>query len=224
MSTIEAEDFRAFYKLPFHLKSMLNHHQFWWRFFPQKELAQIYLSVALRSLAISLIGIFIPLYLFQEKALGLEKTLLFFVLYSVVFGICMPLAAKFSSRYGIKHSILLGIPLYISFVALLYFLPPTAAFLIIASSSLGASQAFYWMGMHLAFHHASHKKHRGEEVGTRASVTVLSTLLGPFIGGALITWQGFGAVFAVAAALLCASGFLLLRSKENHVPYHFSLK
>ncbi len=203
---------------------MPNHHQFWWRFFPKKELYQIYLSVALRSIAISLIGIFIPLYLFHEKGLGLEKTLLFFILYSVVFGISMPLAAKFSSRYGIRHSILFGIPLYLLFVALLYFLPNTAALIIVASSCLGASQAFYWMGMHLAFHHASHPKHRGEEVGTRASVTVLSTMLGPFIGGILITWIGFGAVFVVAAVLLFASGFLLLRSTENHVSYHFSFK
>lgn len=203
---------------------MLNHHQFWWRFFPKKELYQIYLSVALRSIAISLIGIFIPLYLFQEKGLGLEKTLLFFVLYSVVFGISMPLAATFSSRYGIRHSILIGIPLYLSFVAMLYFLPNAPLLIILASSCLGASQAFYWMGMHLAFHHASHPKHRGEEVGTRASVTVLSTLLGPFIGGILITWQGFEAVFSLAAILLFASGFLLLRNKENYVSYHFSLK
>ena len=203
---------------------MLNHPQYWWRFFPKKELYQIYLSVALRSIAISLIGIFIPLYLFQEKGLGLEKTLLFFILYSVVFAISMPIAAIFSSRYGIRHSILVGIPFYLSFVTLLYFLPNTPALFIVASGCLGASQAFYWMGMHLAFHHASHKQHRGEEVGTRASVTVLSTLLGPFIGGILITWIGFGAVFMLAAILLCASGFLLLRSKENHVPYHFSLK
>lgn len=203
---------------------MPNHQQYWWRFFPKKELYQIYLSVALRSIAISLIGIFVPLYLFYEKGLGLEKTLLFFILYSVVFGISMPLAAKFSSRYGIRHSILMGIPLYLLFVALLYFLPNTTALLIIASSCLGASQAFYWMGMHLAFHHASHPKHRGEEVGMRSSVTVLSTMLGPFLGGILITWFGFGAVFALAAVLLFASGFLLLQSKENHVSYHFSLK
>ncbi len=203
---------------------MVNHHQFWWRFFPKKELSQIYFSVALRSIAVSLIGIFIPLYLFQEKGLGLEKTLLFFVLYSVVFGITTPVAAKFSSRYGIRHSILLGIPFYLLFVALLYFLPNTVALMILASSLLGASQAFYWMGMHLAFHHASHPRHRGEEVGTRASVTVLSTMLGPFIGGALITWLGFAAVFMAAAVLLFMSGFLLLRSRENHVSYHFSLK
>ncbi len=201
---------------------MVDHHQFWWRFFPRKELYQIYLSVALRSIAISLIGIFIPLYLFQEKGLGVEKTLLFFILYSVVFGISTPVAAKFSSRYGIKHSILAGIPLYLLFVALLYFLPNTTALMILASSCLGASQAFYWMGMHLAFYHVSHPHHRGEEVGTRASVTVLSTLLGPFIGGVLITGLGFEAVFTAAAVLLFASAFILLRSKENKVSYIFS--
>ena len=201
---------------------MFDHHQFWWRFFPRKELYQIYLSVALRSIAISLISIFIPLYLFQEKGLGVEKTLLFFMLYSVVFGIATPVAAKFSSRYGIKHSILIGIPLYLSFVALLYFLPNTTTLIILASSCLGASQAFYWMGMHLAFYHVSHPQHRGEEVGTRASVTVLSAMLGPFLGGILITGLGFEAVFTVAAVLLFASAFLLLLSKENKVPYTFS--
>ncbi len=203
---------------------MVNHHEFWWRFFPKKELYQIYVSVALRSFAISLISIFIPIYIYQEKGFTFEQTLLFFILYSVAFGICTPLAAKFGSRYGIRHAVLMGIPLYLLFVAVIYFLPPTSWLLILGSLFLGSSQAFYWMGMHQAFHHASHKHHRGEEVGTRASVTVLSTMAGPFIGGSLITLLGFNIVFSLAAVILFTSGFLLLLRRENHTPYHFSLK
>lgn len=203
---------------------VVNHHQFWWRFFPKRELHQIYVSVALRSFAISLIAIFIPLYLFHEKGFNLQQTLLFFIFYSVVFSIAMPIAAKFASRFGVKHSILVGIPLYLAFAGLVYFFSSVKILLLAASATLGASQAFYWMGMHLAFYHASHSKHRGEEVGIRSGVTVLSALVGPFLGGLLITFIGFNAVFALAAVLLFSSGIVLLVSKDGHIPYHFSLR
>lgn len=130
---------------------MVNHHQFWWRFFPQKELTQIYFSVALRSFAISLISIFIPLYLFQEKNLSFEQTLLFFIFYSIIFAITMPLAAKFASRFGIKHSIIVGVPLYILFVAMMHYFSSAVMQLLFTSAVLGASQAFYWMGCILLF-------------------------------------------------------------------------
>jgi len=203
---------------------MVNHHPFWWRFFPKKELNQIYFSVALRSFAISLISIFIPLYLFREKNLSFEQTLLFFIFYSVVFAVTMPVAAKFASRFGIKHSIMVGVPLYISFVAMLHFFSSAALQLLITSSVLGASQAFYWTGMHLAFFHASHRKHRGEEVGIRAGVTVLSTLAGPFIGGLFITFVGFKVVFGLTAFLLLASALILLLNGDGYEPYHFSVR
>jgi len=203
---------------------MVNHHQFWWRFFPQKELTQIYFSVALRSFAISLISIFIPLYLYLEKGLTFEQTLFFFIFYSVIFAVSMPVAAKFASRFGMKHSIMVGVPLYLLFVGLMHFSSSANVQLLLTSSVLGASQAFYWMGMHLAFFHASHRKHRGEEVGIRSGVTVLSTLLGPFLGGLLITFIGFKAVFGLTTLILSASAVVLLLNGDGHVPYHFSMK
>ncbi len=203
---------------------MHNHNLFWWRFFPRRELSKVYLSIGLRSFAISLIAIFIPLFLYREKGFTLEQTLWFFLFYSIVFAISTPLAAKFSSRYGIRHSILAGVPLYLLFMALLHFLPKGALLLLAASSSLGVSQAFYWMGMHLVFHHASHRSHRGEEVGKRSSVIVLSSLAAPFLGGALITLAGFPAVFAAAAVVLFSSALVLLRDGDGHTPYHFSLR
>ena len=203
---------------------MVNHHQFWWRFFPKKELTQIYFSVALRSFAISLISIFIPLYLYQEKGLSFEQTLLFFIFYSVVFAVTTPLAAKFASRFGIKHSIIVGVPLYMLFVTMMNYSSSTIMQLLLTSASLGASQAFYWMGMHLVFFHASHPEHRGEEVGIRSGVTVLSTMLGPFIGGLLITFVGFNAVFGLTAFILSASVVVLLLNGDGYASYHFSMR
>ncbi|PIN73287.1 hypothetical protein COV20_03585 [Candidatus Woesearchaeota archaeon CG10_big_fil_rev_8_21_14_0_10_45_16] len=203
---------------------MLNHHEFWWRFFPKKELTQVYVSAALRSFAISLLGIFIPLYLYIERGFSLQETLIFFLFYSVIFAISTPLAAKFSSSYGVKHSILLSVPLYLAFVALLFLLESFSIPLVILGAFLGSSQAFYWMGMHLVFHHASHRGHRGAEVGKRDGINILSAMFGPFLGGLVISFFGFTAIFILAAVILLASATVLLANGDNPTLYHFSLR
>lgn len=203
---------------------MMNHHHFWWRFFPKKELTQVYFSTALRSFSISLLAIFIPLYLFNDRGFSLDQTLLFFVFYSIIFAVCTPVAAAFASRFGVKHSILFASPLYLLFIASLYFLPTSPWLLLAASSFLGASQAFYWMGLHLVFYHVSHPKHRAEEVGIRSGVTVIATVFGPLLGGFVITFFGFKVLFAVTAFFLLGSGLFLFVSKEKYEKYHFSVK
>ena len=202
----------------------MNHHDFWWRFFPKRELNQIYLSVALRALSISLLGLFIPLYLHYEIGISLMQTLLFYVLYSTIFGIATPVAAKFASHFGVKHTILFSLPFYFMFIAGLYALPYYDVPLILIAVSSGISWAFYWLGLHLAFHHASHPKFRGEEIGKQKSATILATLLGPVLGGFLIVHFGFKLVFLLTAVLLLLATIILFASKENHIPYHFSIR
>lgn len=165
-----------------------------------------------------------PLYLYVERGYSLNETLLFFIFYSVVFAVMTPAAAKFAARYGVKHSVLLSVPFYLSFIGLLYALPFVNISLLLISSFLGASQAFYWMGTHMLFHHASDRQHRGEEIGLRGSINVLAGMLGPLLGGAMIMYLGFSAVFALVAVLLLFSAVVLFSSKENHIRYHFSVK
>ena len=73
----------------------------------------MYVSVALRDLALSMYGIFVPLYLFVDLNYSLNKVLLFFLLYAVSVTLSVIPAAKFTSRYGIKHGILISMFLLI---------------------------------------------------------------------------------------------------------------
>jgi len=203
---------------------MIHHHEFWWRFFPKKELTQVYVSSALRSFALSLVAIFVPLYLYHEMGFSLGETLMFFIFYSVVFAITTPFAAKFSARFGIKHAVLLSVPLYLLFIGSLYSLPYINMPLVVISSLLGLSQAFYWLGMHLVFHKASDHKHRGEEVGKRGGFSIVGSLFGPLLGGILITSVGFNSVFCLAGIFLILAAVILFKSKEKHVKYHFSVR
>jgi len=204
----------------------MDHHQhyFWWRFFPHKELTQIYISAALRSFAVSLIALFVPLYLHIELGFSMNRTLQFFIFYAAILAISTPLAAKFSSKFGFQHSILLSVPLYLAFILTLYLLPVLAIPLPIIAGLLGSSVAFYWMGMHMVFHHASDHKHRGEEVGKRMSISILATMAGPLIGGFLIKFVGFKVVFVLASIVLLAAALFLFLSKENYINYRFNFK
>ena len=200
-----------------------NHH-FWWRFFPHNELSRIYFSTAIRFFAISLISLFVPLYLYKEIGLSFQNTLYFYIFYSVIFAIMSPVAAKFASKYGIKHSVLISIPFYLIFILLLNFLSSYQIPLMLLAFFLGSSLAFYWIGMHLIFHNASHKNHRGEEFGKRAAVSILATLFGPILGGVLIKFMGFKFLFLLVAILLFISAIFLFMSKESHPNYHFSVR
>ena len=204
---------------------MLHHHdEFWWRFFPKKELTQLYVTSALRYFAISLIGVFVPIYLYRDRGYTMEETLLFFLAYAIIFAVMTPVAAKFATQFGLKHSVLFSVPFYLIFIALLYLLPTTNIPLVVVVFFLSVSQAFYWIGMHIAFHHASHRKHRGEEIGKRLGVSVAGSALGPIVGGISITYLGFGFTFCLAGVVLLASAIVLFRSKEEYPTYHFSLK
>ena len=203
---------------------MENTHSFWWNFLLKKELTQIYVSAALRYFAVSLIGIFIPLYLHKEIGYSLSSTLYFFIFYSLVFAIITPLAAKFASHYGMKHAVFLSVPFYLIFVGLLYLLPSVDIPLMLIAAILGISQSFYWIGMHLIFHRASDKKHRGEEVGIKQAVSISATIFGPLLGGFLIVYFSFNILFALASIVLLSSALVLFLSKENHLGYNFSLR
>tara|TARA_Y100000310_G_C20704331_1_gene833710 strand:- start:37938 stop:39062 length:1125 start_codon:yes stop_codon:yes gene_type:complete len=203
---------------------MVNHHQYWWRLLPQKELTQVYLSAALRSFAVSLLGLFLPLYLHLDRGYSIQATLGFFILYSVSFAVLSPVAAKFASKYGVKHTVLFGIPFYLLFVLLLYLLGFFQIPLIIIAMLVGTSQAFYWLGMHMTVHHASTRKHRGEAMGKNKGINILATMIGPLIGGFLIAYYGFPIVFLLASIVLTLSGLSLFLSHENHTKYEFNFR
>jgi len=94
----------------------------------------------------------------------------------------------------------------------------------VISAFLGMSLAFYWMGLHLVFKSITNHKHRGEAVGKRVSITISAHMLGPLVGGFLISNYGFKLVFILVSLLMFLSTYFLFLSKEKHVPFHFSVR
>ncbi len=203
---------------------MLRDAEVWRNLLPRQELSQVYLAMAIRSFAVSLTSLFVPLYLYKELGYTLQETLLFFVFYALMFAISTPIAAKFCARYGMKHCVLLSVPFYVGYIILLQLLPVMKTPLILISALSGVSLALYWMGMNLMFQCVTDHKHRGEQVGKQMGVTILATMIGPVMGGAIIEYAGFTFLFVMATVFLLLGAGILFLSKDKHIPYHFSVR
>ena len=88
-------------------------------FLRNRELNELYTSIAIRAFAISLIGIFIPIFLYQLNY-SFSQIFLFFGLIALFNLIFLFPSAKFASKYGLKHGMLLSIPFLIVFFLLLF--------------------------------------------------------------------------------------------------------
>ena len=74
-------------------------HQHLIKYLFNRELSEMYVSVAIKNLALSMAGIFVPLYLFIDLNYPLNKVLIFYMVYALVMLFTAPFAAKFISKY-----------------------------------------------------------------------------------------------------------------------------
>jgi len=191
-------------------------------FLKNRELNELYASIAIRSFAISLIGIFIPIYLYQ---IGYSFSLIFFFFaLAALFKLFIFPSAKISYKIGLKHSMLLSMPFLIIFFVLMFSLERFNWSIWFVTIFLGIHTALFWFSYHTDFSKFSIKKSRGKQVGTAKIVVALASVLGPVAGGLILAFFGFKVLFILVSFLLIASTFPLFLSKEVHEPLKFSLR
>lgn len=187
------------------------------------RIEELYLNVSVRSFALSMIDIFIPIYLLKLHY-SLPSVLLFYAIINGTHALFVLPATKISSEFGFKYSIFFSLPFLISFYILLYTLELYHWPLYLLAIILGINKALFWMGYHTNFSKVSEKKYRGEEVGFAKIFTSIFGVIGPFVGGLILTFIGFKLLFVVVFLLLFISTIPLFFSKDIHEPISFSVK
>lgn len=193
-------------------------------FFHNRELSEMYISLAIRFFALSMIGLFIPVYFLYELKLSLVVVMYFFLMFAIFFGLTSIVAAYIAARIGFKHIILLSIPFQITFFLLLALLPNFKVPLIFIAAIGAFYNGLYWIGHHADLARFTKKKRRGEEVGLSFFVVGISALIGPIIGGLILTFFNFTTLFIVGSLFLLLSIVPLFMSKEFYEITPFSAK
>jgi len=192
-------------------------------FLKNRELNELYMSIALRSFALSMISIFIPIYLLKLNY-SLFSVLVFYIVLNSAHALFVIPAAKISSRFGFKHSIFFSIPVLIIFYLSLYTLEQYNWPLFILAIILGISNALFWIGHHIDFSKFSDSKNRGKEIGTANIISSVFYVIGPFIGGSILLLLGFKALFVMVSIILMVSIIPLFFSKDIYDPMNFTIK
>lgn len=198
------------------VKKYLNkliHRQHYWRTINFDELSEIYAATMMRSLAISMVGIFIPVYLYK---LSYSITFIFMVFASYFSArIVLDLAAAFTTaRIGPKHTMIIGQVLQIASSALFMTLPIVHWPILVVGGVWGSAASFYFIPFHIDLSKIKHKNHGGKELGYVQIMEKIGQVLGPVIGGLVATVFSPRYIFVISIVMLIAGLWPLFRTAE----------
>ncbi len=189
-----------------------------------RELFEIYFLLAFKKLALSMIGLFLPLYFYVELGYPVKEIIYFYIVFAIFFAIMLAPATKVISKYGAKHSMIVSTPLVITGLIMALLLPYYSWMFYLAAFFLGAEGAFFWTGFHIDAVLQGKKKSLGKESGMITVISLLPTVIGPLVGGLIIKFFSFTVLFVIACLLMFVSFIPLLKSKEIYVKTRFNMK
>jgi len=197
----------------------VHHFQFF-----NRELTELYASVAIKGFAVGLIGIFEPIYLYLFFGASLSKLFIYYGVVALLFALAVPLGAKLVAKIGIKHAMLTSVPF-----ALLYFLGLWQIealgmwfpVLILLSVLYKIS---FWPAFHTDFTRFADRGRQGRQLSYRFVAGILSGAISPAIGGLILAAYGFPALFILVLILLFVSAGVLFFTPDVRESYHDSFE
>ncbi len=185
----------------------------YWRDIGFDELSELYTSMMFRSLAISLAGIFVPIYLLKLDY-SLVEILTFYGLFFTGRVAWDFLAGHLVARFGPKHSIIVANLLQIMAVLMLVTMKDVAWPLFLIAAALGGATSFFFIAFHVDFSKIKHTEHGGKEVSFMNIMDRIGGMFGPLIGGLIATFFGATYMFLAALVLLMVGLIPLFLSGE----------
>lgn len=192
-------------------RAMRRHYH--WRSFGFTELSELYVSGMLHTLALSILMVFVPFYLYQQGYTVAQIFTVFGFFFLIRVGLDT-VAGYTVARFGPKHTLIVSSFLQIissaAFVSVPIFHWPTW----LLGAFWGASASFFFVAYHVAFSKVKHTEHAGKELGYMAIVDKIGGIVGPLLGGLAGTFLGSQYIFLIASGVLLASLWPLFRTSE----------
>lgn len=210
------------YKYPLHKIIHLPHYR-------TDGFTALFLNSSLRNFGISLVGIFIPLYVYEQFMVipatfvqSLSAVVWFFILHAATVLLMIFPASLFIYRVGFRWSVFVSSIFMLVHLAALFLAEGNLVFLWLAALAGGMLVPFYWLAYHGIFVEDGKRQEVGQEVGIFGVAARLAGAFGPLIGGLIIAFLGFHVLFALSFAVIFLSAiplFLIPHHKHHLVVY-----
>ena len=185
----------------------------------KKEAGQFFVSVTIRSLALGMVAIFEPIYLYLHFGKSVPHVLLFWSAFSGLFALTVVFGGRVMAKIGLKKTMLLSNVFYFIYYISLFFLSSVPILIPVALLSRAIGASLFWPAFHTDFVRIANSKNRAENVGKMSFVGLLAGIIGPVIGGLILTGLGYMSLFTVVLITLFTSNLPLLMSQERYEEY-----
>jgi predicted MFS family arabinose efflux permease len=185
----------------------------------RREATQFFTSIAIRSLALGMILIFEPIYLYSYFGKSLSLTLLFFGVIHGLYGLLVVYGGKLMDKFGLRHCMLFSHFFLFGYYLSLFFLYQSYLLVFGAIILKVIGMILFWPAFHTDFVRFSEKDYQGRQVGKMNIAWSAPTILSPVIGGGILNFAGYPALFITVLVVLLASSIPMFLSKETHIVY-----
>lgn len=197
----------------------------YWRYVSFSQVAELYASRTLRMMAVSMVSIFVAIYLYQN-GYDLTFIMLYFAAYFLVKGVLALPSAYVIAKIGPKHATLMSNLLYVPALLILTLLPEYGMFSLVGFGLFQAvSSAMYEMSYLVNFSKVRAEEFIGKEIGYMHMLERLAGGLSPVLGGFVAFLFGPQATLIVASILFAGAALPLLFTPEpvrlnQKITYH----
>ncbi len=182
----------------------------------------LYFQRLIQSTAIGLLGVFMPIFLYEKFNFSLQSVMLFYIIGFSLYVLTVQPGARLMSRLGLKMSMILSTPFLIGYYWVLYFVADNPWRLLLwAIAVLNIFRMLYWVPYHTEFAKFTDRMNRGKQIGFLASITSIIGILTPIISGFVIDRFGFQSLFVIVMILLGLSFFPLIVTKQVKEKFSF---
>lgn len=189
----------------------------------KREISELYATITIKDFAFSMMALYEPIFLFKQ----FDSISIVFLFYAAVYGmyfIFLPLGSKIAAKYGFEHCMFYSMPFAIFYFLALSQLPGHKELIILAIFLVTAYKILFWPSYHTDFAHYSKSGYRGREMSLLSFVSTISTIIGPIIGGLILSRFGFEILYIVVSMISLASIVPLFTTKEQFQPHLFSYR
>jgi MFS family permease len=191
-----------------------------------RALPTLALNRLLAFAASSIIGLFLPIFLFEFFDRSIFAVLLFYLADQLLKLPFYVPGAKLFSKIGLTKSMMIGV-IGLSVFYFVFFLLGSHSsiqplvLMAIGLVSLMITSTLYWSPFHIDFAEFSTKEKRGRQVSALFVMQHIIGVIGPIVSGLIILYYGYRATFMVGFILVLFSLVPLLFLPKQTVQYEF---
>lgn len=199
------------------------HHPHYFSRTISKDLRELFISVSMLEGAIAMVALFEPVYLFT-LGFSVPEILLYFGALYALYVLLVPIGGRIVAHIGVRRGIVFASVSLIGYYLSLFAIAHAFWFVVPAILFYAVQKSLYWPAYHKDFVETSDTVNQGREISFIRSLVLAVNVAGPVIGGFVLAYASFSALFFVVIGLIIASNIPLFLTTTTLPRERFSIR